>query len=64
MSKKLKITQKRSTIGRIKRQKATMRALGIRRMGQTVVHDDCPVVRGMVKTVEHLVAVEEIDGES
>ena len=63
MSKKLKITQKRSTIGRIGKQKRTMRALGIRKMGQSVVHDDSAVIRGMVDTVRHLVDIEEIDGE-
>jgi large subunit ribosomal protein L30 len=42
-------------------QKKTIRALGIRRLNQTVVHDDNPCIRGMVKKVEHLVHVEEID---
>jgi large subunit ribosomal protein L30 len=63
MSKKLKITQKRSTIGRLVKQKGTMRALGIRKVGQTVVHEDCAAIRGMVGKVRHLVAVEEMDGE-
>ncbi len=64
MGKKLRITQKRSTIGRIRPQKATMRALGFRRIGQTVEHDDNPVIRGMIDKVRHLVAIEEIDGDT
>ena len=58
---KLKIRQVRSTIHRKAVQKQTMRALGIRRMNQTVVHDDNPCIRGMVKKVEHLLEVEEIN---
>jgi len=60
MAGKLKITQKRSTIGRLRRQKLTIRALGIRRMHQSVVHDDTPQIRGMIAKVRHLVDVEEI----
>ena len=63
MSKKLKIKQVRSTIGRLNNQKRTMRALGIKKMGNTVTHDDTAVIRGMIGKVEHLVTVEEIDGE-
>ncbi len=61
MAKKLKITQIRSAIGRKQNQKDTIRALGIRRMHQTVVHNDTPQIRGMVNTVSHLVNVEEAD---
>jgi large subunit ribosomal protein L30 len=57
---KLRITQIRSTIDRLEVQKRTMRALGIRRMHQTVEHDDNPVIRGMIEKVFHLVAVEEV----
>jgi large subunit ribosomal protein L30 len=60
MAKKLKITQKRSAIGRIKSQKRTIRALGIHRMHQSVVHEDTPQIRGMVAKVRHLVEVEEV----
>jgi large subunit ribosomal protein L30 len=56
---KLLITQKRSGIGRFIYQKRTLLALGIRRLHQTVEHDDTPVIRGMIKTVFHLVSVEE-----
>ena len=59
-TKQLKITLVRSTIGRIAKQKATVKALGLRRMHYTVVHADTPVIRGMVNSVSHLVKVEEI----
>ena len=60
MSKKtLRITLVKSPIGYNKRQKGTLRALGLRRMHQTVEHEDTPVVRGMVAKVRHLVRVEE-----
>jgi len=60
MSKKLKITQVRSAIGRLKNQKATIKALGFRKLNQSVVHDDTPVIRGMIGAVSHLVVVEEV----
>lgn len=59
MSGKLCITWVKSSIGYPRRQKATIRALGLRRLGQTVIQEDSPVVRGMVRAVEHLVLVEE-----
>ncbi len=61
MASKLKIRQVKSAINRSGRQKKTIRALGIRRLNQTVVHNDNPCIRGMVKKVEHLVEVEEIN---
>ena len=57
--KELKITLVRSPIGYSKRQKGTVRALGLRRTQQTVVHEDTAVIRGMIKHVRHLVEVEE-----
>ncbi len=54
----IKITLKRSTIGRGAKQKATARALGFRKLNQTVVHADTPVIRGMVNKIIHLVHVE------
>ncbi len=57
---KLVITQRRSAIGRAKSQKATISALGIKRLYQQVVHDDTPQIRGMIAKVKHLVSVEEI----
>jgi len=63
MARKLKITQVKSGIGRTLRQKATVRALGFRCPGQTVVRDETPSVRGMIRHVEHLVTVVETDGD-
>jgi large subunit ribosomal protein L30 len=57
---KLKIRQVRSAIHRHISQKKTIRALGIRRMHQTVIHEDNPCIRGMVEKVKHLVDVEEV----
>jgi large subunit ribosomal protein L30 len=57
--KKLKITQVKSAIGCPKDQKATVRALGLKRLNDTVTHEDTPAVRGMVFKVKHLVQVEE-----
>lgn len=58
---KLVITQQRSVIGRPERQKRTMEALGLRRLHQTVEHEDTPQIRGMLAKVNHLVTVEEND---
>ena len=58
---KLKVSQVRSALDRGARQRGTLRALGIRRIGHTVVHNDKPEIRGMIKAVEHLVKVEEIE---
>ena len=57
--KTLRITLVKSPIGYSKRHKGTLRALGLRRMNQTVEHEDNPVIRGMVAKVRHLVRVEE-----
>ena len=56
---RLKITQVRSIIRRPGRQKATMVALGLRRMHQAVEHEDTPEIRGMLTKVGHLVKIEE-----
>jgi len=58
--KKLRITQVRSAIGLPKDQKATVRALGLKRMNDTVEQADTPVIRGMVFKVKHLVRVDEV----
>ncbi len=58
--KKIKITQVRSIIGRPERQKRTMAALGLRKMHQTVEHEQSPQVLGMINKVRHLVSVEEV----
>lgn len=57
--KKLKITLVRSPIGYSKRQKGTVRALGLKKINHTVEHDDTPVIRGMITKVSHLVVVDE-----
>jgi len=57
--KTLKITQVRSAIGLPKDQKATVRALGLKRMNDTVEQADTPVIRGMIFKVKHLVEVKE-----
>ncbi|MFO7683089.1 MAG: 50S ribosomal protein L30 [Chloroflexota bacterium] len=56
----LKITYTKSAIGYNKGQKATIKALGLRKLNQSIEHQDTPVIRGMVKKVEHLVTVEEV----
>jgi large subunit ribosomal protein L30 len=55
----LKITQVRSATSRGKKQIGTIRALGLKRLGHTVEHDDRPEIRGMINVVSHLVEVEE-----
>ncbi|MHA6481135.1 50S ribosomal protein L30 [Paenibacillus sp. strain BS8-2] len=57
---KLQITLVRSLIGRNEKQRATVEALGLRKIRQSVVHDDSAAVRGMVNAVNHLVKVEEV----
>ena len=57
---KLRITYCKSAIGYNERQKATIRALGLRRLNQTVEHEDTAVIRGMVQKVDHLVKIEEV----
>lgn len=61
MEKKLRITQIKSGIGRMQKQRKTLIALGIKKMHQTVVHNDTPVIRGMVDKVSHLVTIEEFE---
>ena len=56
----LKVTQVRSAIGGTQSQRATLRSLGLRRIGQSVEIEDRPELRGMVDTVTHLVSVEEV----
>ena len=57
---KLKITQIRSTINKKENQKRTIKALGLGKIDRVKIHDDTPVIRGMIEKVEHLVKVEEI----
>ena len=57
--KALRVTLVKSPIGYTKDQKATVRALGLRRMNQTVEHKDSPAVRGMLNKISHLIKIEE-----
>ena len=56
---KLKLTQVRSQIGQSERHRGTLRALGLGRIGKSNVHEDGPVLAGMLRKVRHLVKVEE-----
>jgi large subunit ribosomal protein L30 len=58
-AKELRITLVKSPIGYSQRQKRTVRALGLRRMHQTVTQEDTQVIRGMIERVGHLVKVEK-----
>ncbi len=57
---KLKITQTKSTIAALKNHKANIQALGLHHVGDTVVKEDNPAVRGMIFKVKHLITVEEL----
>lgn len=57
---KQKITRTRSSISRIDAQNETLKHLGLRKISQSVVREDTPVVRGMIKRVEHMVKVEPV----
>ncbi len=56
---KIKVTKVKSAINRSKRQKLTLEALGLKKIGQTVEHENTPNILGMVNKVSHLVSVEE-----
>jgi large subunit ribosomal protein L30 len=58
---RFKVEQKRSTIGCKKNQRDTLRTLGLKRIGDVVVKEDRPEIRGMLATVRHLVVVEEVE---
>ncbi|MDN4475062.1 50S ribosomal protein L30 [Demequina sp. SYSU T00192] len=58
---RLKVVQKKSAIGTKPQHRETLRSLGLKRIGDIVVKEDRPEIRGMVKAVDHLVAVEEVD---
>jgi large subunit ribosomal protein L30 len=58
--KTIKVTWVKSAIGFSKIQKATVKALGLRRLHQTVEHKDTPALRGMVDSIIHLLKVEEV----
>ncbi|MBI1759710.1 MAG: 50S ribosomal protein L30 [Actinobacteria bacterium] len=58
---RLKVTQVRSTIGALRKQRETLRSLGLKRVHDVVVKEDRPEIRGMVNAVPHMVRVEEVD---
>ncbi|MCI0687323.1 MAG: 50S ribosomal protein L30 [Sporichthyaceae bacterium] len=58
---RLKVIQTRSGIGQKQNQRDTLRTLGLKRVGDVVVKENRPEIRGMVNTVSHLVTVEEVD---
>lgn len=60
MAKKLKITLVKSAIGAVPKNKKTVEALGLRKIGKTVEMPDNPAIRGMIRQVNHLVKVEEV----
>ena len=57
----LKVRQVRSGVGGKQNQRDTLRTLGLRKIGDETIREDRPEVRGMIKTVAHLVAVEEVE---
>jgi large subunit ribosomal protein L30 len=57
---KIKISLVRSTIGSLPKQRATVRSLGLRKIGSSTVQESNPVILGMVKAVSHLITVEEV----
>ena len=58
---KIKVTQVKSGVGRKQNQRETLRTLGLKRIGDSVVIDDRPELVGMAKSIQHLVTVEEVD---
>ncbi|GAA0434472.1 50S ribosomal protein L30 [Lentibacillus halophilus] len=60
MSKQLEITLMRSIIGRTEAQRETVQSLGLKKINQSVVREDTPVVRGMIDKISHMVTVNEL----
>lgn len=61
--KQIKITQKKSLIGRIGKHRRTARALGLKKINHSVIKDDTPEIRGMVASIRYLLEVEEVKGK-
>ncbi|MBO0823078.1 MAG: 50S ribosomal protein L30 [Actinobacteria bacterium] len=61
MASQLKVTQVRSKIGGKQDQRDSLRSLGLHHVGDVVIKQDRPEIRGMINTVRHLVTVEEVD---
>jgi len=60
---RIRVTYRKSSIGYSERQKRTVESLGLRRLGQHIELEDSPTIRGMVRHVRHLVAVEEVEAD-
>ncbi|AFA49597.1 50S ribosomal protein L30 [Acetobacterium woodii] len=60
MAKQLEITLKKSLIGRKPKQRATIQALGLKKIGQTVTHNDTPQIRGMIHHTDFMLEVKEV----
>jgi large subunit ribosomal protein L30 len=58
---KLRITYSKSAIGYTVRQKATVKALGFKRLYETIEQEDTPAIRGMINSISHLLTVEEVE---
>ncbi|MDR2619748.1 MAG: 50S ribosomal protein L30 [Propionibacteriaceae bacterium] len=58
---KIKVKQVRSGVGQLPAARATLRALGLKRIGHEVIKDDRPEIRGMAKAIQHLVTVETVE---
>lgn len=58
---RLRVTQVKSRVSEKQNQRDTLRSLGLKRIGQSVVREDSPQLRGYIRTVAHLVKVEEVD---
>lgn len=58
---KLKVTQKKSVIGQCKRNRAVVAGLGLRKIGNSVIVENTPAFRGMIKKVIHLIDIEEVN---
>ncbi|HUH66277.1 MAG TPA: 50S ribosomal protein L30 [Syntrophales bacterium] len=63
MDKKLKITLVKSFIGRPEKQRQILRGMGLGKMNRTVLLSDTPEIRGMVRKVNHLVVMDEVEGD-
>ena len=61
MAMRIRVTQRRSAIGRYRKQRLTLEALGIRKMHQSVIHNDTPQIRGMINKITHLLEVETVE---
>lgn len=63
MNKELRVTLKRSAIGRPSNQREILKGMGLLKINKMVILKDCPEIRGMVNKVSHLVSCEEVEGQ-